>query len=421
MCSARAFTPTAMPEHTAAWGGWDACVRADPYPTFAELLDQGPVHPVTLADGHAASLVLGHAAARQALKDPRLSKDMQAALSGDPDVVDPGLPGPAFSRHMLNVDPPDHTRLRRLVAAGFTSARIAGLEPWIQDRTDRLLDELHPADPDEAVDLVAGFARPLPFDVIGMLMGIPPADVPALQAWFATLLAPRTGEPPPEVVAASDAIVGYLEDLVTAKQHHPGDDLVSDLVRVSEDGDRLSRQELLSTLFQLVVAGHDTTTSLIGNAVVALLDHPDQLALLRADPQRLPDAIEELIRFDAPVPHATFRHATEPVDLDGVTVPAGQQVLVCLAAAGRDPARVDRPHALDVARRGRKHLGFGHGVHFCLGAPLALLEARIALGTLLGRFPRPQLAVPRASLRWDHGDGLVLRGLSELPVFLGRR
>jgi cytochrome P450 len=408
-----------LAEHARAWGGWGPDVRDDPYPFFGRVVGLGPVHPIRLADGHPAYLVVGHAAARQALNDLRLSKDMQAALASGPDVVAEGLPGPAFSRHMLNVDPPDHTRLRRLVSSAFGTRRVAGLEPSIRAIAERHLDDLARRGADVVVDLMAGYARPLPFEVIGELLGVPAEDRPALQEWFGVLLSPWTGDPPPEAVVASDAIVGYLGDLVDAKATRPGDDLVSDLVQASADGDRLDRQELLSTLFQLVVAGHDTTTSLIGNAVVALLDHPDQLARIVADPALMTGAVEELMRFAAPVPHATFRYATEEVELDGVAVPAGRQVLICLAAAGRDPAQLERPDELDVTRDARGHLAFGHGIHFCLGAPLARLEARVALGTLLGRHPRMRLAGHRDQLRWAHGDGLVLRGLSELPIVLG--
>jgi cytochrome P450 len=411
--------------HLAAWGGWGAAVRDDPHPLLARLVAEAPVHAVTLADGHPAHLVVGHAAARQALNDPRISKDMQAALADDPGVVAEGLPGPAFSRHMLNVDPPDHTRLRRLVTPAFSAARVAALEAPVQAIADGLLDDLAPAGsgPDTVVDLVGGYARPLPFQVIGELLGVPSADRADLHRWFATLLSPWLGDPPPEVVDASDRIVAYLDDLVAAKRYHPGDDLVSELVAVSVGGDRLSHQELLSTLFQLVVAGHDTTTSLIGNAVVALLDHPDQLAVVVDDPTALPGAIEELLRFAAPVPHATFRYATEDLELDGVPVPAGRQVLVCLAAAGRDPDHVDRPDHLDVTRNALdgRHLAFGHGIHFCPGAGLARLEARVALGSLLARHPRLRPAGERSALRWAHGDGLVLRGLTDLPVILGPR
>jgi cytochrome P450 len=206
---------------------------------------------------------------------------------------------------------------------------------------------------------------------------------------------------------------------VATHRERPKDDLVGVLVTASDDDDRLTEQELLSSLFQLIVAGHDTTTSLIGNGVVDLLEHPDQWQLLCEDPARLPAAIEELIRFSAPVPHATFRVTTEAVELGGVEIPAREQVLICLGAANHDPDFFDDAAALDITRAPRPHLGFGHGIHFCLGAPLARLEARIAFGALLGRFPDLALAVDRRELRWTHGDGLVLRGLDVLPVRLG--
>jgi cytochrome P450 len=402
------------------WGGWDAAIRDDPFPLFARLRSLCPVQDVRLADGHDAWLVLGHDQARRALNDQRLSKDMVAALDGHPDVVAEGLPGPAFSRHMLNVDPPDHTRLHRLVARAFLPSRVAALEPAIAGMANNLLDRLEGAEPDAAVDLVEGYAHPLPFGVIGELLGVPAADRPALHGWFQTLLRPWAGDPPPEATAASDSIVAYLGDLVAAKRRSSGDDLVSVLVSAGDD-DQLTRQELLSSLFQLIVAGHDTTTSLIGNGVVALLDHPDQWAALVDDPSLLPDAVEELLRFCAAVPHGTFRMTTETVDLGGTVIPQGKQVLVCLAAANRDPRLWADPDMLDIRRPPTAHLAFGHGIHFCLGAPLARLEAHVAFRALLGRFPRLQLAVPRAELAWNHGDGLVLRGLGALPVTLRHR
>jgi cytochrome P450 len=407
-----------MSEIPATWGVWDTATQNDPYPLFADVRSKCPVHQVQLAGGHEAWLVVGHEAARRALRDTRFSKDFLAALDEDPDVVDEGLPGPAFARHMLAVDGDDHLRLRQLVARAFAPTRIAALEPAVVRIVDELLDDLAGTGSGDIVDLVEGFAHPLPFRVIGELFGIPLDDQQALYRWFRTLFQPWSGSPPPQAVAASDSIVAYLQHLVATHREMPADDLVGVLVAASDDDERLTEQELLSSLFQLIVAGTDTTTSLIGNGIVALLDHPDQLQLLAQEPQRMPAAIEELIRYSAPVPHATFRVSTEPVELDGVVVPAGKQVLVCLGGANHDPAMRENPEVLDVSRPPKSHLGFGHGPHFCLGAPLARLEARIAFTALLTRFPHLRLAVPRDDLSWSHGDGLVLRGLAELPMHL---
>jgi cytochrome P450 len=406
-----------MTDTLATWGGWAPAVRDDPFDHFAQARARCPVQRVLLADGHPAWVVLGYDAARQALNDPRISKDMLAALQDNGDVVAEGLPGPEFSRHMLNVDPPHHTRLRRLVSRAFVPSRVAALETAIRAIAEGLLDELALAGPEGTVDLVEGYAYPLPFQVIGELLGIPAADRPGLHAWFGVLLTGWAGDPPPEAVEASSNIVAYLRELVAAKRRAPGGDLVSVLVGAGEDV--LTDQELLSSLFQLIVAGHDTTASLIGNGVVALLDHPDQLQALLAGPGRLPAAVDELIRFTAPVPHATFRVTAEPVSLGGVQIPAREQVLVCLGSANRDPGRFPSPNVLDLGRRDGPNLGFGHGIHYCLGARLARLEARVAFEALLGRHPGLRLAVPRDALAWAHGDGLVLRGLVSLPVVLG--
>jgi cytochrome P450 len=404
-------------EALAAWGAFD---RDDPFALFAEVRALGPVHQVTLADGHRAWLVVRYDEARAALNDARLSKDMHAALASSSDVVAEGLPGPSFARHMLSVDPPDHTRLRRLVSTAFTSRRIEALRPRVQGIVDDLLDDIAGQGPQARIDLVSAFAFPLPFTVICDLLGVPEPDRPALGQGLAALLVPTTTAAEyAKAKKASDSVVAMLVTLVETKAAAPGDDLVSALIEARDGDERLDTQELLSTIFQLIVAGHDTTTSLIGNGVVALLRHPEQLAQLHDDPEKLAAAVEECLRFDAPVPHSTFRYAVEPLELGEVTIPAGDQVIICLAAANRDGERYPDPEVLDIDRVEARHLAFGHGIHHCLGAGLARMEGQIALGTLLRRFPELRLAVTDDELHWGHGDGLVLRGLGELPVIPG--
>jgi cytochrome P450 len=406
-----------MNEALRSWGSFDV---DNPFPLFAEVRRSGAVHRATLADGHEAWLVVRFDEAMTALKDPRLSKDMHTALAMGSEVVAEGLPGPEFARHMLTVDPPDHTRLRRLVSAAFSPKRVDGLGPRVRSITDDLLDQVAAQGPEGPVDLVATFAFPLPFTVICELLGMPQADRARLGGEFARLLVPTsTAADYAEAKKASDAVVGMLRDLVTTKERDPGDDLVSALISARDGDERLTSQELLSTIFQLMVAGHDTTASLIGNSVAALLRNPEQLTKLQDDPSRIRPAIEEFLRFDAPVPHSTFRYAVEPVSIGGVTIPAGAQVIICLAAANRDADKYEHPDSLDVDRAVVRHLAFGHGVHHCLGAPLARMEGQTALATLLRRFPELALAVSSDELHWSHGDGLVLRGLAELPVVPG--
>ena len=400
-----------------SWGSFD---RDNPFPLFAEVRESGPVHAITLADGHPAWLVVGYDEAKLLLNDTRLSKDMQAAFSSGEGVLAEGLPGPAFARHMLAVDPPDHTRLRRLVASAFSLRRIESLEPRIRQIVGSLLDALAAAGPDATVDLVPTFAFPLPFTVICELLGVPERDREAFGNALIALLSPTdTPEQYAKAKIGSDAVVAQLNSLVDTKEREPGDDLVTDLIRARDGDERLDHGELLSTLLQLIVAGHDTTASLLGNGVVALLRNPDQLALVKADPMRFPALVEEIMRYDAPVPHSTFRYAAEDVEIGGVTIPAGGQVIISLAAANRDGERFDESEHFHVERRENRHLAFGHGIHFCLGAPLARLEGSIALSSLLARFPEIRLAVPSEDLHWGHGDGLVLRGLTRLPVVLG--
>ncbi|MFB7183002.1 cytochrome P450 [Streptomyces sp. NPDC056257] len=382
--------------------------NADPYPFYAALRTAGPVHEVVLG-GERSWLVVGHEEARQALNHPDLSKDwFGTGLFGD-------APVPAVATSMLDADPPHHTRLRGLVAREFTARRIESLRPRVRQITDELLDEMA-ARPDRRADLIRSFAVPLPMTVICELLGVPGLDRARFRYWSNEIVAPLDG------VAADGRVLeqmtAYLFELVAAKAADPGDDLLSALIRTrDEDGDRLSPDELIGMAFLLLVAGHETTVNLIGNGVRALLAHPDQLAALRADPDGLIDgAVEEMLRYDGPVQHATHRFARTGVELGGTLIPAGSSVLVALAAADRDPARFARPapDVFDIRRPGPGHLAFGHGIHFCLGAPLARMEGRIAIRALLERFP--ELAEdPDAGPR-DWLPGMLMRGVTRLPL-----
>ncbi len=255
---------------------------------------------------------------------------------------------------MLAVDPPDHTKLRRLVSAAFTPRTVEALRPRIQTIVDDLLEGLVAQGPDRPVDLVAAFAFPLPFTVICELLGVPKSDRTGLGEGLGALLVPTSSpEDYAQAKVASDAVVTGLEALVEAKRRAPGEDLVSRLIAARDGDERLSAQELLSSIFQLIVAGHDTTTSLIGNAVVALLSHPEQLAALQEAPAKIDAVVDECLRFDAPVPHSTFRYAVESLELGGVAIPAGTQVIICLAGANRDAARYTNPDSFDY-RSGRR-------------------------------------------------------------------
>ncbi|GGN94210.1 cytochrome P450 [Streptomyces albiflavescens] len=380
----------------------------DPYPVYAALRARGPVHRVRMPEGADAWLVVGHEAGRAALADPSLSKDWSNA---SPDL---GLPNVAAGRHMLNSDPPHHTRLRKLVAKEFTPARVRALEPRVQEITDGLLDAAL-AGPGGRADLVEALSFPLPIAVICELIGVPSLDREAFRQWSNTALTSRDAE---ERVTAAAAASEYIAGLIARKQREPQDDLLSAMIRVTdEDGDRLSADELLGTVWLLLVAGHETTVNLISNGVLALLTHPEQLAALRADPSLLENAVEEMLRYDGPVETPTYRFTTKPVDIGGTVVPGGGElVLVALADADRDPARFPGGERFDFRRDARGHLAFGHGIHHCLGAPLARLEGRVAIGALLRRCPALALDASPATITWR--GGMLIRGPERLPVRL---
>ncbi|WP_275462934.1 cytochrome P450 family protein [Streptomyces noursei] len=386
----------------------------DPHALYAKMRDEAPVQKVVLPQGLAVWLLTRYDDVRAALSDPRLRSDKSdvdgilrnhlVSQEARESWVD------ELSGNLLNTDPPDHTRLRRLVNRAFTPRTVAAMRSRIEEVTDELLDALPRG---SEVDLLASFALPLPIIVICDLLGVPPEDRGVFTDWSNALLSSADAA---ETAAAGQKMFAFLGALLAEKRARPADDLLSGLVQVRDEEDRLSEEELISMALLLLVAGNESTVNLIGNSVLALLRHPDQLAALRADPALLPGAIEEFLRYDGPINTATFRSTAEPVTFSGVTIPAGELVVVSLLAANRDAGRFADPDRLDVTRPAGGHLGFGHGAHFCLGAPLARMEGEIALGRLLARFPdiKPALALDELTYRFS----TIIHGLEKLPVIV---
>ncbi|GIE49183.1 cytochrome P450 [Amorphoplanes nipponensis] len=388
----------------------DPALRTDPHPVYAQWRRETPVRRVKLPNGVTAWLVTRYEDARQALTDPRLSKALPVGQTTDSAL--PPAVGAAVSRHMLSADPPDHTRLRRLVSGAFTARRIEALRPRIEEITDELLAAMAGR---ERVDLIDAFAFPLPIQVICELLGVPAADRDSFRRWSNTIVAGAAARD--RLPGAMQAMVSYIRELIAERRAQPGEDLLSGLIGVRDAGDRLSEDELSSMVFLLLIAGHETTVNLIGNGVHLLLHERTRWERLRADPALLPSAIEEFLRYEGPVETATFRVATRELELGGTTIRAGDPVLVVLLSADRDQQRFPAPDELRMDRAQNPHLAFGHGIHYCLGAPLARLEAQVAFGRLLARYPHMRLAVAPAELTWR--PGVLMRGLLELPVVPG--
>jgi cytochrome P450 len=388
----------------------------DPHSVLKRLRAQGvPVRQAILPTGLAVWLVTGHAEARALLSDARLTKNTGAVarLHGR-EVTSTGVESGTVTRmlaaHMNNSDPPEHTRLRGLVNRVFTPRAVLRLRPRIESITDELLEAMAGAG---RADLLDDFAFPLPITVICELLGIPVADRDQFKHWSNHLvLSSSSGYV--ERIAAE--LTEYLSALIAAKRATRSDDLLSELVHASHGGDRLTDPELVSMAFLLLVAGHETTVNLIANGMLALLTNPVQMDRLRADPALLPNAVEELLRYDSPVNLATLRCATAAIDIAGLTIPAGHFVLVSLLSANRDETEFAEPDELDIARPAGGHLAFGYGIHYCVAAPLARLEGEIALGRLLERFGTIRLAAEPAELTWR--SSTLMHGLTTLPVVL---
>jgi len=387
----------------------------NPHGLFERLRVEQPVREVVLPRGIKVWLVTRYDDVRAVLINPTVSKDMLNAVpllvrhstAEQPQSFEAEL---ALAGHMLNTDPPHHTRLRALVNRAFTTRRVEHLRSRVGQAADELLEAMAAHD---EVDLLSAYAFPLPTTVICELLGVPDRDKDEFRDVAITMTSAAQHE---QMAAAAMGMADYLGRLVESKREHPADDLLSALVHPGDDADRLSEPELRSMAFLLLVAGHETTVNLIGNGVAMLLCNPEQLAALRADPSLMPAAIEELLRHDGPLNIATYRYTTQPLQLGDVRVPAGEFVMVSLASANRDGTRFDDADRVDITRDPVGHLAFGYGIHYCVGAPLARMEGEVAIGKLLDRFPDLALAREPGQLRWR--PSTLMRGLETLPVRL---
>ena len=385
----------------------DPAVLSDPYPLFHRLRTEDPVH--WEADLEFWALTR-YADALYALREDSL---LSSAIHDSPR---PGGVGLSSARWFVFLDPPRHTRLRALVHSAFTPQVVEGLRARIQAIVDELLDRAAEAG---RLDLIADLGFPLPAIVIAELLGVPAEDRAQFRAWSADLaaagglvrMAADGAERLSRARAGGAALNAYFRDIIRERRRAPRDDLVSRLTGVQSAEGTLSEEELVDTCALLLFAGHETTTNLIGNGMLALLRHPDELSRLRADPSLIGSAVEELLRYDSPV-QIRVRVARETIEIGGRRIAKGQRVLVLVGAANRDPARFPDPDRLDIARPDNRHLAFGHGIHFCTGAPLARLEGAIAIRRLLRRFPRLELTTDQLAWR----ETLTLRALNALPV-----
>jgi cytochrome P450 len=398
--------------------------RDDPYPFFQLLREHEPVHKTAFG----VYLLTRHADAAAAVRDPRLSSDERNSelyeafqRSRDDRLTSPGVFGDEMGQAvMLFLDPPDHTRIRGLVSKAFTPRVVERLRARSQELVDGLLDAVE-ARGDGRMDLITDLAYPLPVVIICELLGVPAADHVTFQQWSRELAGSidpsplRTPEQEARIGAAAEAFVEYFSDLIARRRTTPREDLLSALIAAEEAGDRLSEPELLATAMFLLIAGHETTVNLVGNGALALLRNHDEFDRLRDDPFLDRNAVEELLRFDSPV-MITQRITLDEYEIGGVTIPARQQIVPLLGAANRDPEAFPEPDRLDLGRdAAARHLAFGGGHHFCLGAALARLEGQVAIGTLVRRFPDLTLAGDPV-----RRETFTLRGLEHLPVETGR-
>ncbi|MGF1425943.1 cytochrome P450 family protein [Kitasatospora sp. LaBMicrA B282] len=388
---------------------------ASPHEATAELRAKCPVHRIDYPPGAEAYAVLGHQAVAEALGDPRLSKRVESLPTRYREKAH--ADSLLMVRNLGFADPPEHTRLRKPVSRAFVPGRIAGLRPRIQEIIDELID----AFPESGeVDLLDAFALPLPLTVISEYLGIPVCDRPLFQQWGYVLSQDPFQYPESELKAATDEFLAYFGRLVAERRANLRDDLLSDLVRGRDSGVFVNDRELYSTILLLLIAGHKTVANMLGNGTALLLCHPEQLAKLRATPELVPSAVEEILRYEGSASWASLRIAAQDLRLGEVEIPEGSFVHLSLAGAGHDPEVYEDPERFDVTRYPNHHLAFGHGPHFCVGAPLGRLQGELAFTTLLRRLPDLALAVAPEEIAWL-SDSSLSRGLEALPVRVGRR
>lgn len=389
--------------------------KADPFPYYARLRAEAPVLRMTLLAKEAAWLVTRYDDVATVLKDERFVKDPMNALTPIQAGNRPWFRKlPLFKsmqRNMVNLDPPDHTRLRALVGKAFTPRLIEQLRQRVQTLTDELLDNVQDRG---RMDVIRDYALPLPATIIAEMLGVPVEDRHRFHRWSNAMMTISSNWRMLKAVLNVSAFMRYIRRIIKKRRADPQDDLVSALAQAEEAGDKLSEDELVAMVILLLVAGHETTVNLIGNGMFALLQHSDQMEKLQYDPELIKSAVEELLRFTSPVDMATERYARHDAMLAGVTIPRGELVFAVIASANRDEGQFVNPDALNITREPNKHLTFGLGNHFCLGASLARMEGQIAISTLLRRIPNLRLTVAPKVLRWRRG--LIIRGLESLPV-----
>ncbi|MBS4204544.1 cytochrome P450 family protein [Lederbergia citrea] len=379
----------------------------NPYPAYAKLRKEDPVSYVLLPDGQYAWIITKYEDALAALKDRRFIKDYTKLYDEEMEHDD------IFSQNMLFADPPDHKRLRGLVSKAFTPQLIAGMRGRIQEITNVLLDEMAGK---QHVDLINEFAFPLPIIVICEILGIPTEDRDKFRLWSNSIIEDPNGEFDRDMHQHMNDFVQYLKKLFAIVRENPVESLISQLIIAEEQGDQLTEQELYGVVTLLIIAGHETTVNLIGNAMMALLEHPEQLELLKSQPAFIHTAIEEVLRYNGPVEFSTSRWAAENLEFKGKSISKGDLVIVALNSANHDPDQFNDPEVFDLTREKSKHLAFGKGIHACLGAPLARLEGEIAINSFIQRYPNVKLNADKKDLEWR--SGMIVRGVKKLPLSL---